>query len=82
VANAVVLEQARRLTRRLETALDNQTSIDRAIGILMARTGNTQEQTFDLLKTISQAEGTNLAQVAEALVAQAVARARARRTAP
>jgi GAF domain-containing protein len=82
VANAMVLEQARALTRRLETALGSRTVIDQAIGVLMARNGSTAEEAFEVLKTISATEGTKLAEIAQTLVTLAVARARARRTAP
>jgi AmiR/NasT family two-component response regulator len=82
VANATLLDQSRRLTRQLEAALGSRTVIDQAIGILMSRNGATAEEAFETLKSISQAEGTKLVEVSTTLVAQAVARARARRAAP
>lgn len=79
VANAVVLEQSRRLTRRLAARLRSQAAIEQAIGVLMARNGAGPDEAFEALKAISQAERIKLVEVAETLVAQAVARVRARR---
>lgn len=82
VAKARVLEQTRRLAEQLELALVSRTVIDQAIGILMGRSGATAGEAFDKLRGIRQAEGQKLADVAQALVAQAVTRARAHRPAP
>lgn len=82
VANAQVLEQSRRVAEQLEQALDSRTVIDQAIGILMSRSGATADEAFDNLRKMSQSEETKLVDVARALVAQAVTRARARRPTP
>jgi GAF domain-containing protein len=82
VANALLLEQSRRLTRQLEQALGSRTVIDQAVGILMSRSGATAGEAFETLKAISQAEGKKLVEVSTTLVTQAVAHARARRAAP
>jgi GAF domain-containing protein len=80
VANARVLERSRRLAEQLEQALTSRAVIDQAIGILMSRAGLDAQAAFDRLRAISQAEDTKLTDVADRLVAQAVSRARARRS--
>jgi GAF domain-containing protein len=82
VANARALEQTRRLAQQLEQALVSRAVIDQAIGILMSRSGTNAEEAFASLRVMSQTDQTKLADVAGNLVAQAVARARARRPAP
>jgi GAF domain-containing protein len=82
VANARVLEQSRRLAEQLKRALTSRAVIDQAIGILMSRAGVDADTAFDRLRTMSQAEGSKLADVAGQLVAQAVTRARTRRPRP
>jgi GAF domain-containing protein len=79
VANARALEQTRQLAEQLEQALVSRAVIDQAIGILMSRSGTTAEEAFASLRAMSQTDRTRLADVAEQLVVQAVARARARR---
>ena len=82
VANARALEQTRRLAQQLEQALVSRAVIDQAIGILMSRSGTNAEEAFASLRVMSQTDQSKLADVAGSLVAQAVARARARRPAP
>ncbi len=77
VHNAQVLTQALTLTAQLQTALSSRPVIDRAIGILLARTGGTAEEAFARLRAISQSEHTKLAVVAQHIVDEAVRRARA-----
>jgi GAF domain-containing protein len=81
VANARALEQTRRLAEQLEQALVSRAVIDQAIGILMSRSGTNAEEAFASLRAMSQTDQIKLADVAETLVAQAVARARVRRPA-
>lgn len=80
VANAQKLDQARRVTGQLEAALTSRGMIDRAVGIVMSRSGCTPEEGFDTLRTISQKENRKLSGVAEQIIDDAVRRARARRT--
>ena len=79
VHNAQVLAHAVALAAQLQTALASRPVIDQAIGILRSRHGETADQAFARLRTLSQHEHRKLVDVAEALVEQAAARARARR---
>jgi putative methionine-R-sulfoxide reductase with GAF domain len=82
VQNAHVLAQTKRLAAQLQAALTNRATIDQARGILMSRIGCDAEAAFARLRAISQADNQKLHLVAEALVDEAVRRARARHTAP
>lgn len=77
IHNARLLDQAQRQTERLEAALTSRSTIDRAIGILMARSGITGDEAFVRLRIMSQHDHIKLNLVAERLVEQAVRRARA-----
>jgi GAF domain-containing protein len=78
VHNAHVLAQTRRLANQLQTALEIRGVIDRAVGILMSRSGSTENDALDRLRSLSQHEHRKLAEVARQIVDEAVARARAR----
>jgi GAF domain-containing protein len=78
VQNAHVLAQTRRLANRLQSALELRGVVDRAIGILMSRSGGTEHQALERLRALSQREHRKLAEVARQIVDEAVARARAR----
>ena len=78
VQNAHVLAQTRRLANRLQSALELRGVVDRAIGILMSRSGGTEHQALERLRALSQREHSKLAEVARQIVDEAVARARAR----
>jgi hypothetical protein len=78
VQNAQVLAQVRRLATQLQAALTSRATIDQARGILMSRVGCDAQEAFERLRDISQTENQKLHHVAEALVEQAVRRARAR----
>lgn len=80
VHNARVLAQTGRLADQLQTALTSRATIDRALGIVMSRTGCTEEQAFERLRAASQAENRKVADVAQRMIDEAVRRARARRT--
>lgn len=80
VQNAQKLDHARRVTGQLETALTSRAMIDRAVGIVMSRSGCTPEEGFDTLRSISQRENRKLSAVAEQIIDDAVRRARARHT--
>jgi GAF domain-containing protein len=79
VANALLLEESRRLTEQLGRALGSRAVIDQAIGILMSRGGIGDAEAFETLKRMSQSSGNRVADVARQLVDQAVGRARERR---
>lgn len=79
VHNAHKLDQAWRLTGQLETALGSRATIDRAIGIVMSRTGCSPDEGFDRLRVLSQRENRKSSVIAEQIVHDAVRRARARR---
>lgn len=76
VQNAQILAQTQRLATRLQSALTSRADIDRAVGILMARSGISADEAFDRLRTLSQHEHTKLSAIAEGIVAAAVRRAR------
>jgi GAF domain-containing protein len=77
VQNAQVLAQTQRLATQLQAALETRGVIDRAVGILMSRTGSTEQQALDRLRSLSQHEHHKLAVVARQIVDEAVRRARA-----
>lgn len=79
VANAQALAKAERVVGQLSDALHSRAQIDQAIGIVMARTGCSPEEAFTRLRGQSQVRQVKLAELARDLVADAVARARARR---
>jgi GAF domain-containing protein len=81
VQNAQVLAQTQRLASQLQRALDSRGTIDRAIGIVMSRSGDTEEQALARLRTLSQHEHRKLVAVAQGIVDEAVRRARARHAA-
>ena len=78
VHNAHVLAQTRRLASQLQSALEIRGVIDRAVGIVMSRSGITEHEALERLRSLSQHEHRKLAEVAGQIVDEAVARARAR----
>ena len=76
VHNALVLEQARRLTEQLQSALTSRAAIDQAVGILMARQGSTAEDAAASLRRMSQVTSRGIHSIARDVVEEAVARAR------
>jgi GAF domain-containing protein len=78
VHNAHVLAQTRRLADKLQSALEVRGVIDRAVGIMMSRSGSTEHEALERLRSLSQHEHRKLAEVARQIVDEAVARARAR----
>ncbi len=82
VENALVLDQTRRLARQLEQVVHTRGSVDRAVGIIISRTGATPEEALARLRRISQAEHLKLSTVADRIVEEAAARARAHRIDP
>lgn len=79
VQNAQLLAQAQRLVERLETAQSTRSVVDRAVGVLMSRTGLDEQQALDRLRTLSQREHRKLPDVAHQLLDEAVRRARSQR---
>ena len=78
VQNAQVLAQTRRLADRLQSALEERGVIDRAVGIMMSRSGVSEDEALARLRTVSQHEHHKLVGVARQIVDEAVRRARAR----
>lgn len=78
VQNAQVLAQAKRLAAQLQHALTQRGVVERAVGIVMSRTGGTAEETLDRLRRLSQHDHLKLSMVAERIVDEAVRRARSR----
>jgi GAF domain-containing protein len=78
VQNAQVLAQSRRLAEQLRSALDTRGVIDRAVGIIMSRSGSTEDEALVRLRTLSQNEHRKLVVVASQIIDEAVRRARAR----
>lgn len=78
VQNAHVLDRTRRLTRQLQTALESRGVVDRAVGIMMSRSGGTAAEAMDRLRNLSQAEQRKLVVVAQQIVDEAVRRANVR----
>src|SRR5215211_2226662 len=78
VHNAHVLAQTRRLADKLQSALEIRGVIDRAVGIMMSRSGSTEHEALERLRSLSQHEHRKLMEIARRIVDEAVARARAR----
>jgi GAF domain-containing protein len=78
VQNAQVLAQSQRLAAQLESALKTRGVIDRAVGILMSRSGSTEDEALARLRTLSQNEHRKLVVVAGQIIEEAVRRAQAR----
>jgi GAF domain-containing protein len=81
-ANALLLEESRRLAEQLDKALASHAVIDRATGIWMSRTGGTSDEALEHLRALSRSDGTKLADVARQTVERAVVRARERHRTP
>jgi GAF domain-containing protein len=78
VQNAQVLARTQRLVAQLRSALETRGVIDRAIGIMMSRSGGTEQEALERLRALSQQEHHKLAVVAGQIVDEAVRRAEAR----
>ena len=78
VQNAQVLAQTQRLASKLEAAVQTRGVIERAIGILMSRSGGTEQDAFERLRALSQHEHHKLPVVAQQIIDEAVRRAQAR----
>jgi len=78
VENAQVLAASRRLAAGLQVALETRRVIDHAVGILMSRSGLSEEQALSRLQRLSQTDHKKLAVVARGMVEETLRRARAR----
>jgi GAF domain-containing protein len=78
VHNTRVLEDSRRLAAQLQTALDDRMVIERAVGIVMSRSGLHEGEVLAQLVRLSQHKHVKLLQIARDLVDEAVRQARAR----
>ena len=78
VQNAKVLAQTQRLAARLQAALEARGVIDRAVGIMMSRSGGTDQEALERLRAMSQRDHHKLATVAQQIVDEAVRRAESR----
>jgi AmiR/NasT family two-component response regulator len=78
VQSAEVLAQTQRLVLQLKSALESRRVIDRAVGIMMSRSGDTEQEALERLRALSQHEHRELVVVAGQIVDEAVRRAQAR----
>lgn len=78
VSNAQMLAQAERLVAQLQQALTSRAHIDQALGVIMSRTGANADEAFARLRALSHSRAVKLSQVAQELIEEAAARARAR----
>ena len=78
VQNAHILAQTRRVVAQLQHALETRQVIDRAVGIMMSRSGGTETDAMERLRLLSQNGHHKLATVAQQIVDEAVRRAQAR----
>jgi transcriptional regulator with GAF, ATPase, and Fis domain len=78
VQNAQILEHTRRLAAQLQHAIETRGNVDRAVGIIMSRTGTTPEEALSRLRQLSQTEHRKLTAIADDIVSEAARRARDR----
>jgi len=79
VQNAQILAESRRLALHLRKALSNRITVERAIGVLMTRSGESPDEAMAKIRTISHTEHKKIDLVAQNIVDTAVRRAHARR---
>jgi len=72
VQNAHILAQTQRLADQLQVAVSERGVVDRAIGIIMSRTGVTEAEALDRLRRLSQNEHLKLPVMANSIVDEAV----------
>ena len=78
VQNAQILAQTQRVAAQLKSTLETRAVVDRAVGIMMSRSGGTEHEALERLRAMSQHEHQKLALVARQIVDEAVRRAEAR----
>ncbi|HSU37010.1 MAG TPA: GAF and ANTAR domain-containing protein [Propionibacteriaceae bacterium] len=79
VQNAQILAESKRLALHLRKALSNRITVERAIGVLMTRSGESPDEAMAKIRTISHTEHKKIDLVAQDIVDTAVRRAHARR---
>lgn len=79
VENAQLLAVAQRAADSLQRAQGVRAVVDQAVGIMMSRSGENEEQTLERLRLLSQHSHAKLSVVAQGIVEQATKRARSRR---
>jgi GAF domain-containing protein len=79
VHNAAVLTETQATVQHLTAALTNRATIDQALGIIMSRTGADPDEAFERLRLLSQHGKIKVSELAQNMVNEAIARARARR---
>jgi AmiR/NasT family two-component response regulator len=77
VQNVQLLAEIQRLAEQLQSSLQSRGVVDRAVGIVMSRTGGTQGEAMARLRALSQNEPQQLEAVAGQIVEEAVRRAEA-----
>ena len=75
--NAQVLAHIQRLAAQLQSALQTRGVTDRAVNIVMSRTGDTEGEAMARLRALSQSEPQQLEVVAGQIVEEAAGRAEA-----
>jgi GAF domain-containing protein len=80
VQNAQVLDVARRLAARLQAALSSREIVDQALGVLRSTHGWTVGEAFEHLRAMGRERRVDVANVAKAVVDDAVRAALRRRT--
>ena len=75
--NAQVLAHIQRLAAQLQSALQTRGVIDRAVGIVMSRTGGTEGEAMARLRALSKSEPQQLEVVAGQIVEEAAGRTEA-----
>lgn len=81
VRNAEVLARSRAEIDQLRKALQVRPMIDQAIGIIRSRTGKSEDEAFERLRSISNRVHVRMSDVAARIIDDAVRRARERRRA-
>ena len=70
--NAQLLAEIQRLAAQLQSALQSRGVVDRAVGVVMSRTGATEDVAMARLRALSQNEHQQLEVVARRIVDEAV----------
>lgn len=74
LSNAQVYWDARQLSENLQQAIRTRSTIDQAVGILLASGGRSPEEAFQLLVRASQRENRKLRDIAEEIVTRTTSR--------
>jgi GAF domain-containing protein len=69
IANGRAFREVSRLSSQLQTALDRRAVIEQAKGIVVARSGCSPDEAFELLRELSQTRNRKLRDIAVAIVA-------------